>query len=113
MNAGDTVLFEDFYGTVYARTYYNGEWGNPCRLILKIPVVNTPTVTVDSKGYATIRTTTPRTRIYYTTDGTTPSMTNGKMVSSPYVRVYVGKGKTVKAIAVRSCFTHSKVGTGK
>ena len=113
VNAGDTVLFEDFYGTIYARTYYNGEWGNPCRLILKIPVVNTPTVTVDNKGYATIRTTTPSSRIYYTTDGTTPSMTNGRMVSSPYVRVYVGKGKTVKAIAVRSCFTHSKVGTGK
>lgn len=113
VNAGDTILYEDFYGTIYARTYYNGEWGNPCRLILKIPVVNTPTVTVDSKGYAIIRTTTPGSRIYYTTNGTTPSMTNGRMVSSPYVRVYVGKGKTVKAIAVRSCFTHSKVGTGK
>ena len=113
VDAGSTVLFEDFYGTVYARTYYNGEWGNVCRLVLKIPVVNTPTVSVDSKGYATIRTTTPKSRIYYTTDGTTPSMSNGKMVSAPYVRVYVGKGKTVRAIAVRSCFTNSKVTTYK
>jgi len=113
VNAGETVLFENFYGTIYARTYYNGEWGNVCRLILKIPVVNTPSISVDSKGYATIRTTTPGTRIYYTVDGTTPSMGNGKMAASPYVRVYVGKGNTVKAIAVRSCFTHSKVAAGK
>ena len=113
VNAGETVLFENFYGTIYARTYYNGEWGNVCRLILKIPVVNTPTVKVDSKGYATIRTTTPNSRIYYTTNGSTPSMKNGKMVAAPYVRVYVGKGRTVKAIAVRSCFTHSKIGSGK
>ena len=113
VNVGDTILFENFYGTIYARTYYNGEWGNVCRLILKIPVVNTPTITVDGKGYATIKTTTPKSRIYYTVDGSTPSMKNGKMVSSPYVRVYVGKGKTVRAIAVRSCFTHSKVATYK
>ena len=109
VDAGSTVLFEDFYGTVYARTYYNGEWGNVCRLVLKIPVVNTPTVSVDSKGYATIRTTTPKSRIYYTTDGTTPSMSNGKMASSSYVRVYVGKSGSgrIRAIAVRSCFTNS------
>lgn len=111
VNAGDTVLFENFYGTIYARTYYNGEWGNVCRLILKIPVVNTPTISVDSNGYATIRTTTPSSYIYYTTDGSTPSITNGKKVLSPYVRVYVGKDKTVRAIAVRSCFTNSEVAT--
>ena len=113
VDAGSTVLFENFYGTIYARTYYNGEWGNVCRLILKIPVVNTPSISMDTKGYATIRTTTPGTRICYTTDGTAPSMSNGKMVSSPYVRVYVGKGKTIRAIAVRSCFTNSKVATYK
>ena len=109
VDAGSTVLFENFYGTIYARTYYNGEWGNVCRLILKIPVVNAPTISVDSKGYATIRTTTPKSRIYYTTDGTTPSMSNGKMASSSYVRVYVGKSGSgrIRAIAVRSCFTNS------
>lgn len=111
VNAGATQLFEDFYGTIYARTYYNGEWGNVCRLILKIPVVNAPTISVDRNGYATIRTTTPNCRIYYTTNGTTPSMSNGKLVASSYVRVYVGKGKTIKAMAVRSCFTNSKVTT--
>lgn len=113
VGAGETLLFEDYYGTIYARTYYNGEWGNVCRLILKIPVVKDPTITVDSKGYATIRTVTPQCHIYYTTDGTTPSMTNGKRVLSSYTRMYVGKGKTVKAIAVRSCFTNSKVVTRK
>lgn len=113
VKAGETVLFENFYGTIYARAYYNGQWSNVCRLILKIPVVNTPTITVDSKGYATIRTSTPGSYLYYTVDGSTPSMKNGRKVSSNYVRVYVGKGKTVKAIAVRSCFTNSKIATYK
>lgn len=113
VNVGETVLFKDFYGTIYARTYKDGQWGNVCRLILRIPVVNTPTISIDNNGYATIRTTTPSSYLYYTTDGSTPSMTNGRGVSSPYIRVYVGKGKTVKAIAVRSCFTNSGVATKK
>lgn len=113
VNVGETVLFEDFYGTIYARTYKDGQWGNVCRLILKIPVVNTPTISIDNRGYASIRTTTPKCYLYYTTDGSTPSMTNGKKINASYGKVYVGKGKTVKAIAVRSCFTHSAVASNK
>ncbi|MCD7778201.1 MAG: chitobiase/beta-hexosaminidase C-terminal domain-containing protein, partial [Clostridiales bacterium] len=106
---GETVLFEDFYGTIYARAYYNGKWSNVSRLILKIPTINDPTITYEN-GKATIRTTTPSCYIYYTTDGTTPSITNGKkLCSNSYGQVSVSSGTTIKAIAVRSCFTNSTV----
>ncbi|MCD7777709.1 MAG: chitobiase/beta-hexosaminidase C-terminal domain-containing protein, partial [Clostridiales bacterium] len=106
---GDTVLFENFYGTIYARAYYNGKWSNVSRLILKIPTINTPTVSVSS-GKATIRTTTPNCYIYYTTDGTTPSPTNGKkLCTNSYGQITLTSGTTYKIIAVRSCFTNSNV----
>ncbi|MCD8158819.1 MAG: chitobiase/beta-hexosaminidase C-terminal domain-containing protein [Clostridiales bacterium] len=108
---GETVLFENFYGTIYARAYYNGVWSNISRLILKIPTINDPTITY-SGGKATIRTTTPNCHIYYTTDETTPSITNGKCLSTnSYGQVTVSSGTTIKAIAVRSCFTNSTVTT--
>ena len=113
VDVGETVLFEDFYGTIYARTYKDGQWGNVCRLILKIPTVNTPSITSAGNGKVKITTTTPNCIIYYTTDGSTPSPTNGRRVSSSSTVISVGAGKTVKAIAVRSCFTNSKVVTYK
>ncbi|MCD7777860.1 MAG: leucine-rich repeat protein [Clostridiales bacterium] len=110
---GETVLFENFYGTIYARAYYNGTWSNVSRLILKIPTINDPTITYEN-GKATIRTTTPNCHIYYTTDGTTPSTTNGKrLATNSYGQVVVPGGTTIKAIAVRSCFTNSAVTTYK
>ena len=60
---GETVLFEDCYGTIYARAYANGVWGNVSRLILKIPVVNKPVITCKD-GMVTIRTSTPDSYIY-------------------------------------------------
>ncbi|MCC8097739.1 MAG: chitobiase/beta-hexosaminidase C-terminal domain-containing protein [Eubacterium sp.] len=106
---GETVLFENFYGTIYARAYYDGKWSNVSRLILKIPTINDPTITY-SGGKATIRTTTPNCYIYYTTDGSTPSITNGKkLCSNSYGQVSISSGTTIKAIAVRSCFTNSTV----
>ncbi|MCD7777587.1 MAG: leucine-rich repeat protein [Clostridiales bacterium] len=108
---GETVLFEDFYGTIYARAYYNGVWSNVSRLILKIPTINEPTITYEN-GKATIRTTTPNCHIYYTTDGTTPSTTNGKrLATNSYGQVSVSSGTTIKVIAVRNCFTNSSVVT--
>ena len=107
---GGSVTFEDFYGTVYARAYYNGQWSNVARLILKIPVVKTPTIS-KMYGYATITTATPNCTIYYTTDGSTPSPKNGRAIKGSSGRIYVGYGVTVKAIAVRSCFTNSEVVT--
>ena len=108
---GGSVTFTDYYGTVYARTYCNGKWSNVSKLILKIPVVNKPTISYDRNGYYKISSTTPDCMIYYTVDGTTPSPTNGRMISASSGRVYIGTGKTIKAIAVRSCFTNSQVAT--
>ncbi|MBQ7991153.1 MAG: chitobiase/beta-hexosaminidase C-terminal domain-containing protein [Oscillospiraceae bacterium] len=105
VRAGDTVLFEDYYGTVYARTYIDGIWGVPCRLILKIPKVNTPVIS-QNRNICTITTTTPDCFIIYTTDGTEPSLTNG-IWSSRKVSVDVTEVTILRAIAVRSCFTNS------
>ena len=107
---GDTILFENYYGTVYAKAYYNGKWSNVSRLILKIPVVNTPTITAIGDKI-NIKTTTPHCYIYYTTDGTTPSLTNGKKIAASSTNITASYGKTVKAIAVRSCFTNSEIAT--
>ncbi|MCD8158993.1 MAG: chitobiase/beta-hexosaminidase C-terminal domain-containing protein [Clostridiales bacterium] len=106
---GETVLFENFYGTIYARAYYDGKWSNVSRLILKIPIINTPTITF-SGSTATIKTTTPNCYIYYTTDGSEPSVSNGtKLSSNSCGQVSVLKGTYVRAIAVRSCFTNSEI----
>ena len=113
VKAGEKVLFENYYGTVYAKAYVNGKWSNVSRLVLKIPTVNTPSITSAGNGKVKITTTTPNCIIYYTTDGSTPSPTNGRRVNSSSTVISVGAGKTVKAIAVRSCFTNSKVVTYK
>lgn len=105
---GETVLFEDFYGTIYARTYVNGTWGTVSRLILRIPVVKDPEIQVNG-AEVTITTPTPQCFIYYTTDGTTPSLTNGTRASGSKAVFKVNANTTVKAIAVRSCFTNSNV----
>lgn len=105
---GGSIMFQAFYGSVYARTYSNGKWSGVSRLILKIPVVNTPTIRCQN-GYATIKTSTPGATIYYTTDGTEPGVDNGKKMYTTTDTVYVGKGKTVKAVAVRSCFSNSEI----
>lgn len=110
---GTTVLFNRFYGTIYAKTYVNGKWSNPARFILKIPVINKPTITNNGNGYYTLKTTTPSCSLIYTTDGTTPSVTNGKKINASVSKVYIGKGKTIKVIAIRSCFTNSDVATLK
>ena len=109
---GETVLFENFYGTVYARPYLNGVWGNVSKLILKIPVVNTPVITVKGSEVS-IKTTTGACTIYYTTDGSTPSPTNGKKLTKSAGSFTVEGSCTVKAIAVRSCFTNSAVASAQ
>lgn len=109
---GETILFEDFYGTIYAKAYCNGKWSNVARLILRIPVVNTPEITQEG-DVVTIRTTTPGSIIYYTVDGSEPSPGHGTKINSPSVSFSLGGGGTVKAIAVRSCFTNSAVATAR
>lgn len=109
VKAGESAVFQNFYGTIYARAYKDGKWSNPARLILKIPVVNRPLISVVD-GYAEIYTTTPDCTIYYTTDSSEPSPANGRRISGSRGRVYVGTGAKVRAVAVRSCFTNSKTG---
>ena len=105
---GGNIDFSDFYGTVYARAYKNGKWSNVSRLILKIPNINTPTITVSGKK-VTVATTTPSCYICYTTDGSNPTPTHGTKIYGSKVTFQVPAGKTVKAIAIRSCFTNSPV----
>jgi len=106
---GGTVNFSGFYGTIYARTYYKGKWSNPARLILKVPTVNTPSIYYLGNN-VTIETKTPDSIIYYTTDGSTPSMKNGTPIYSSKGVITVPKGIVVKAIAVRNCFADSQTG---
>lgn len=105
---GESIDFSDYYGTVYARAYKNGRWSNVSRLILKIPRINTPTITVTGKK-VTVATTTPSCYICYTTDGSDPTPTHGTKTFGSRVTFQVPAGKTVKAIAIRSCFTNSPV----
>lgn len=106
---GETVTFNAYYGTIYARAYVNGRWSNTSRLILKIPTVNTPNITQTAYNKVKIKTTTPSSIVYYTVDGTTPSATNyaGKFWCSHEVTVPVYS--VVRAVAVRNCFSDSDV----
>ena len=107
---GETVLFTNFYGTLYARAYCNGRWSNVARNILRIPAVNTPTITKLSDGRYKISTTTPVSIVYFTIDGSDPSETNyfGKFWTSHDYRL--PEGAIIKAIAVRFGFSDSEIG---
>lgn len=111
VDAGGSVTFTNGYGTLYAKVYYNDRWSVPAKLVLKIPTVNAPTITKSSNGKTKIKTTTPNAIVYYTLDGTRPSESNyaGKFWCSRDIKI--PNGKTVKAIARRSCFTDSSVVT--
>lgn len=110
VKAGEKVLFEDFYGTIYARTYLNGKWSNTARLILKIPVVKDPVLDYKGNGKYVLTCATPDCYFVYTTDGTDPSLTNGKRVKGPRVLVDVKtKEEPIKVMAIRSCFTNSEI----
>ena len=62
----------------------------------------------NTTGKATITTTTSWSNIYYTTDGTTPSSTNGTLYNGPFD---VTEETTIKAIATKEGFTNSGVTT--
>lgn len=68
-----------------------------------------PTITFSSAtGKATIATATTRSTIYYTTDGTEPSSSNGTQYVDPFD---VTVQTTIKAIVTRAGFTDSEVTT--
>lgn len=113
VNPGEAVTFNAYYGTIYARAYSKGKWSNVARLILKIPTVNTPTITKTGVNKVKIKTTTPSSIVYYTIDGTTPSATNYKGKFWCSHDVTIPSGKNVKAVAVRTCFSDSGVASNR
>ena len=68
-----------------------------------------PTITV-TNGQAAISTTETDAVIYYTTDGTTPTVKSAKYTSESSVSVPVTQGTTVKAVAVKNSL-YSEVAT--
>ena len=75
----------------------------------EVLVPERPTITV-TDGQATISTTETDAVIYYTTDGTTPTVESAKYTSEPSVSVPVTQGTTVKAVAVKNSL-YSEVAT--
>ena len=70
---------------------------------------SSPVITYSSEtGKITITTTTSTPSIYYTTDGTEPSSTNGELYSEPF---NLSSETTIKAIVTRAGFTDSEVTT--
>lgn len=69
-----------------------------------VPVITAPTVTNNFDGTISLSTTTPNTKIYYTTDGTTPSSSNGTLYSSTFT---LGNATVIKAIAYNNGLTES------
>ena len=72
-------------------------------------VCATPDITFSTtSGKATITTTTSWPSIYYTTDGTTPSSTNGTLYSGPFD---LTAQTTINAIVTKEGYTNSEVAT--
>lgn len=68
-----------------------------------------PTITFsNTTGKASITTTTTRSTIYYTTDGSEPSSSNGEVYTAPFV---VTEQTTIKAFVTRTGFSDSQVTT--
>ncbi|MBQ5310442.1 MAG: cellulase family glycosylhydrolase, partial [Oscillospiraceae bacterium] len=112
---GEEILFERFYGTVYARAYKDGVWSDPSRYILKIPEAKTPEIDVSDN--TAVITTSPGNYIVYTTDGTDPvintcadireAVANGNLVTRNTASVTVSSTTVIKAVAIRNTFTTS------
>ena len=68
-----------------------------------------PTITFsNTTGKASITTTTTRSTIYYTTDGSEPSSSNGTVYTKPFA---VNEQTTIKAFVTRTDFSDSEVTT--
>ena len=68
-----------------------------------------PTITFsNTTGKASITTTTTRSTIYYTTDGSVPSSSNGEVYTAPFE---VTEQTTIKAFVTRTGFSDSQVTT--
>ncbi len=70
------------------------------------PLISLPTGTYTNQQSVTITTTTSGATIKYTTDGSTPSQSNGTLYSGA---VIINTSSTLKAIAYKTAFTNSDV----
>lgn len=78
-----------------------------------LPIAAAPTLSIPAGTYATtedlaLATTTPGGQIYFTTDNSTPSATNGTLYSADIV---IGATQTIKAITVAAGYQNSLVVT--
>ncbi len=115
MNSWDPYDTEasGYYAITTSKTYGVGAW---TVLILEqisddsTPTCATPSISgttpFETSSSVTISCTTSGASIYYTTDGSTPSSTNGTLYSGSFS---VSATTTVKAIAVASGYTNSSV----
>lgn len=91
---------QDRYANTTHWTFMSTEYSTVCA---------NPTITFSNvTGKATITTATTRSIIYYTTDGTEPSSSNGTEYTGPFS---VTEQTTIKAIVTRTGFTNSEVTT--
>ena len=77
---------------------------------LIVEQVATPTIQNNGSNAISITCTTDDAAIYYTTDGTTPSSSNGSLYTEPLTENV--SNKTIKAIAMKTGMVNSCVGTG-
>lgn len=84
-----------------------GAWTIHHVYLVKEPTVSTPTIFLDvSASSISINCSTTGATLYYTTDGTEPSTTNGTVYAGP---LDVASGATVKAVAVKEGYKDSEV----
>jgi len=103
--------------TVYARAYDDDGAYNETNITVTrqdLPVVATPTFTPAQGTYTTaqnvqISCSTPSVSIYYTTNGSTPSQTNGTLYNGSAINI--SSTTTIKAKAYRSGYTESVMAT--
>ncbi len=83
----------------------SGDYGIKCA----IPVFNPPAGTYSTVQSVSISSSTPGVTIKYTTDGSTPSQSNGTTYTTP---VAISSTTTLKAIAFKTGMTDSEIASG-
>lgn len=117
----NTGLFDGarvpFYNSTYSSAFVieaveveteGGEGETPVVETVKTPVISLASGEVEKGTQVTISCATEGATVYYTTDGTTPSATNGTVYSGA---ITINEAMTLSAIAVKEGWTNSAVAT--
>jgi hypothetical protein len=107
-----TVIASETLNAIAVSSGYANSAVGSATYTINLPVAATPTFTPGTGSYTsaqtvTISTTTSPATIYYTTDGTTPTI-NSTVYSTP---ITVSVTETVKAIATATNYTNSAIGS--